>query len=87
MLRSLTITTALVAALGAVQLTASCSTDDICDEACEIWDSCTQVEGNTVNYPYDECHAECKDDGDWSRAYVRCLRKQSNCPQLGNNCG
>ena len=63
------------------------SSDDLCDEACSIWDSCEQVEGNTVNYPYDTCFEECKDEGDWGRSYVNCLEDQDTCPELGNQCG
>lgn len=63
------------------------SSDDLCDEACEYWDSCTQVEGNYVNYTYDQCYDECKDEGDWNRAYVNCLAEQTTCPALGNQCG
>ncbi len=58
----------------------------LCEEACDEWQTCTQVEGNTVNYPYDTCMDECMDEGDWGSAYVNCLGEQATCPELGNQC-
>lgn len=63
-----------------------CSTEALCDEACEYWTSCTQVAGNTLNYSWDECISDCESDGDWSRSYVNCLSEQTTCPALGNQC-
>ena len=60
------------------------STDDICDRACEIWDNC----GDPNWYPYDECYEECKDDGDWSKTYLKCLQTfDDSCQSLEESCG
>lgn len=63
------------------------STDALCDAACEEWRTCTQVKGNTVNYPYETCFAECKEEGDWGPFYLNCLESYDRCPELGNQCG
>lgn len=63
------------------------SSDSLCDRACTAWNSCTQVAGNTVNYPYDTCFAECKEEGDWDAFYVSCVEDQTTCPAIGNECG
>jgi hypothetical protein len=60
------------------------STDDLCDEACEIWDSC----GDPNWYPYDECYDECKAEGNWSKAYLKCLQTfDDSCQSLEESCG
>ncbi len=74
----------LVLACG-LALTA-CSTDDLCARACTAWTTCTQVDGNTVNYPYETCFDECKSEGDWDLGYVTCVESYVTCPELGNNC-
>lgn len=84
--RLMNLSVAFVVSLVALVLVGACSTDEICDEACAIWDNCEQVEGNFVNYSYEECYADCKAEGDWTRSYIRCLREQYTCPALGNQC-
>jgi len=64
-----------------------CSTEELCDRACTAWAYCTQVEGNTVNYPYDVCYDECLSDGDWDIGYVNCVESYETCPEIGNHCG
>ncbi len=76
----------IILTLGLLGGAAACSTDEICDEACSEWESCTQVEGNYMNYSYDECYEECKDEGDWTRSYVDCLAAQTTCPEMANQC-
>ena len=63
------------------------SSPEICDQACSAWHYCVQVEGNTVNYPYDTCYDECLSDGDWDIFYVQCVESYRTCPEIGNNCG
>ncbi len=77
--------TALVVALGWTM--AACSTEELCDRACNAWAYCTQVDGNYVNYPYDTCYDECMADGDWDLGYVNCVESYDTCPEIGNNCG
>lgn len=75
-----------VLALGGL-LTSCASTAELCDRACTAWAYCTQVSGNTVNYPYDTCYDECEWDGDWDIGYVNCVESYDTCPEIGNNCG
>ncbi len=72
--------------LGAL-LPSCMSTPELCDRACTAWTTCTQVSGNTVNYPYDTCYEECESDGDWDIGYVNCVETYVTCPEIGNNCG
>jgi hypothetical protein len=50
-------------------------TTEYCDDACTIWaeDQC---------WGYDICIEECEDDGDWSKAYLKCLELADGCGGL-----
>ena len=61
---------------------AGCSTDEICDEACRIWeDRCSYGD-----YTYSICFDDCKWEGDWSDFYLDCIRDASTCGQV-ESCG
>ena len=67
----------LVAVFAALALGA-CSTDAICEDACDVFYGCYD---NEWGWDYEECYESCKDDGDWSRMYANCL-EDADCYSL-----
>jgi hypothetical protein len=55
-----------------------CSTDEICDEACRIWDD----RCGYSDYTYAICFDDCKWEADWTSFYVDCIRGASSCGQV-----
>ena len=59
-----------------------CSTDEICDQACLIWED----ECGYSDYTYPTCFDDCKWEGDWSDLYLDCLKSANSCSQV-ESCG
>jgi len=76
-IRSMTAVVACV--LGLSFGAAGCSTDAICERACDAWAGC---------WDYDVCWDDCKADGDWDSAYASCCEDHAgDCYDLENICG
>lgn len=76
-IRSMTVT---ITCLLALTITvAGCSTDAICERACDAWEGC---------WGYDECWDDCKADGDWDSGYADCCEDNAgDCYDLDIICG
>jgi hypothetical protein len=67
--------TALTCTLLLTLSAAGCSTDAICTEACNAWES----KCSYSDYDFDVCFDDCKFEADWSQTYADCVTAAGNC--------
>jgi hypothetical protein len=82
MMRSHRLRLSIVLAAGALFASIGCdsgSTDDVCNEACNIWQTeCT--------WDFQTCFAQCKSEDDWGGVYLDCLRNADSCTEIETTC-
>lgn len=73
----------VAALLGVLACGGETSSPEVCEEACRTWDACI---GADDWYPYEQCAAACRAEGDWDQSYVDCLKSYSSCTDMEGSC-
>jgi hypothetical protein len=50
-------------------------TTKYCDDACTIWEE-------QECWGYDLCMEDCREEKDWDKPYLDCLKRADGCPEL-----
>lgn len=74
MLRQSLLRIVLVLSLATVGF-ANAGCEASCEEACDLWASCSTWGASCWKPTYDTCMKTCKADGDWDYWYLTCIQK------------